>query len=1138
MAYTEDKLPSGLDAKATPVDADVVIVGDSADTNRAKKTTWAQVKSVLKTYFDTVYQPVATVLTNTTASFTTTLESKLGGIEDSADVTDAANVTSAGALMDSECTSLADVKALNQSVVSGASPTFGTANMTDATNKRFMTDAQESKLDGVEALADVTDAGNVGSTIHGSTGKTTPADADTTALIDSEETNVLKKVTWANIKATLKTYFDTLYTNNTGTVTSVAVSGSDGIEVDSGSPVTTSGTVALGVNKATLLSHLNVEDGADVTDATNVSTAGAPIISSGAGAPSSTPSKVGDVYIDTTGDDAYIAVGTASSSDWEKCNDGGGGASTFISLTDTPANYTASAGKAVKVNGAGDGLEFADFPAGTGDVTASSAFGTDNVLVRSDGTSKGIQATGISVADTTNDITGAGKYSGSGALLSGLTASEIVITDGSKNLASAPVATYPSLTELSYVKGVTSALQTQLGGKQATLSGATLTGVTIAVDDKVLIQDTSDTDNIKTVTTQAVANLATPEGTAIKSTGEAGGTKYLREDGDGTCSWQTVSAGSSEPYYIYVAATDASAREKAVADYKCDGTADEVQINLAIEDVRAIGGTVVLSSGNFAIAASVDMTGETAESGDNPQVRLLGNGIDSTFLNGASNINVIATGQRAKYEIAYMTLAVAGSGDGISQTAGTERGNWQSHVHDIFIKSDFTTHTGWGIDMQSPFRMCFTNIEMNGVANGMNLQGHTESFNAGNISIDRLFIDLWNHADNASAVGLKLAVTASDSTGVMNLISVNRLDIAGGSNLSSSVGISIVGSSSSYGDSRHHTFTNLNIEDVKTAIKLVRGRDCSFRDLNYVRVLGSGKIIELDANSHNNLFENIYAVGTTSTTFDLVTDANTSANLPNIIRRVDGYQPSSVTINATLATNTILEHVDVSGGSPTVDADITNRNNVRTFAGIELGHATDTTLTRASAGVVAIEGVNIVTESATQTLTNKTLTSPTLTTPSGFTTGGNITLAENNSVDLDPVLSADGKYTGMCITGTAGATLAFGDLVYLASADSRWELADADAASTAGTVLLGMCVLAASGDGEATKILLQGNIRADTAFPALTVGGAVYVGTTAGDVQTSAPTGADDVVRVVGHGLTADSMIFNPSPSHITHVGA
>ena len=33
---------------------------------------------------------------------------------------------------------------------------------------------------------------------------------------------------------------------------------------------------------------------------------------------------------------------------------------------------------------------------------------------------------------------------------------------------------------------------------------------------------------------------STPEGTAILSTGESGGTKFLREDGDGSCSWQTV----------------------------------------------------------------------------------------------------------------------------------------------------------------------------------------------------------------------------------------------------------------------------------------------------------------------------------------------------------------------------------------------------------------------------------------------------------------------------------------------------------------------------------------------------------------------------------------------------------------------
>ena len=82
-----------------------------------------------------------------------------------------------------------------------------------------------------------------------------------------------------------------------------------------------------------------------------------------------------------------------------------------------------------------------------------------------------------------------------------LTASEILITNGSKDIVSAPVATYPSLTELAYVKGVTSAIQTQIDA------------------------------------------IGAPEGTAVLSTGEAGGSKFLREDGDGTCSWQALAGG-------------------------------------------------------------------------------------------------------------------------------------------------------------------------------------------------------------------------------------------------------------------------------------------------------------------------------------------------------------------------------------------------------------------------------------------------------------------------------------------------------------------------------------------------------------------------------------------------------------------
>lgn len=103
----------GASAKTTPVNADTVPLIDSAASNTLKKLSWANIKATLKTYFDTLYQPLASVLTNTTASFTTELETKLDGVEIGADVTDATNVAAAGALMDSEVVNLADVKAFD-----------------------------------------------------------------------------------------------------------------------------------------------------------------------------------------------------------------------------------------------------------------------------------------------------------------------------------------------------------------------------------------------------------------------------------------------------------------------------------------------------------------------------------------------------------------------------------------------------------------------------------------------------------------------------------------------------------------------------------------------------------------------------------------------------------------------------------------------------------------------------------------------------------------------------------------------------------------------------------------------------------------------------------------------------------------
>lgn len=147
----------------------------------------------------------------------------------------------------------------------------------------------------------------------------------------------------------------------------------------------------------------------------------------------------------------------------------------------------------------------------------------------------------------------------------------------------------------------------------------------------------------------------------------------------------------------------------------------------------------------------------------------------------------------------------------------------------------------------------------------------------------------------------------------------------------------------------------------------------------------------------------------------------------------------------------------------------------------------------------------------------------------------NLELTENTCIILPSSLSADGKYAGIAEAGTLGETIAFGDIVYFKASDSRWWRAQANADATSGAVKLGCCVLAGAA-AAASIILLQGKVRADANFPAMTIGAPLYIsGSSAGDVVTAQPTTTDYIIRIVGFANTADELYFRPSPDYITH---
>jgi len=101
------------------------------------------------------------------------------------------------------------------------------------------------------------------------------------------------------------------------------------------------------------------------------------------------------------------------------------------------------------------------------------------------------------------------------------------------------------------------------------------------------------------------------------------------------------------------------------------------------------------------------------------------------------------------------------------------------------------------------------------------------------------------------------------------------------------------------------------------------------------------------------------------------------------VNDVSGIPSIDVNANGTILLGAYGGNIGVGTTNPTQKLDVVG--NASISGTLDLGHASDTTLARGAPGVVTIEGVNIVTTSSTDTLTNKTLSSVLLGTPQSGT---------------------------------------------------------------------------------------------------------------------------------------------------------
>ena len=148
--------------------------------------------------------------------------------------------------------------------------------------------------------------------------------------------------------------------------------------------------------------------------------------------------------------------------------------------------------------------------------------------------------------------------------------------------------------------------------------------------------------------------------------------------------------------------------------------------------------------------------------------------------------------------------------------------------------------------------------------------------------------------------------------------------------------------------------------------------------------------------------------------------------------------------------------------------------------------------------------------------------------------GGDLQVTEK-SIDFDPVLSADEKFSGLASEAvmTITETAECGHALYHTTTANQYSLANATDSSA--MLCVALCMDDQTGSNGEKKVFLQGYIRESTLWT-WTIGGLIYVDTNAGLLTQTKPTTAGNVQQCVGYAISTTAMYFNPQLHYETAV--